>query len=949
MLDQDPKGIPACLPKGFRPRISELLHRERLYSILDRMQDAPLTWVTGPPGSGKTTLLSGYIESRDIFHLWYQLDTADSDVMTFFHYLTHICATHKKTPELSLPHLDPECFQDMVRSSRRYIEKLFTWMPANSVLILDNYQEISAESDLHILIRECLLVLPIQLRIMIISRQYPPPPMVRAKASQELEILGWDQLRLTAKETDDFISLQGIDLPPDDLSERLFRKTDGWIAGLTLMLKSPGIRKKDTRYLDPFTMEIFEYFEYELFEKTRPEVRSFLMVTAILPCMTVASAKELTGNEEAEELLLFLNRQHYFLDCRLGEQPSYQYHQLFREFLLSKANTLIEKDSLHEYKAKAAELMKAQGCIEPSYRLYQELEQTTDMVKMICSWAPTLMAQNRYLTLEQWIQGVPPEVRNDHPWLLYWHGLCCLVLLYPSKSHELLEKSLQCFESEHNHSGALLALSGLINYTIYNFQPFDNLDPLIDRVAAKSSHLPDLSSENKITIVTSMLHALTFRRPNHPEYPFWKQEAQKLLNQDLSLPQKVDLVLPLLWHALNSGQMTESFHYIDIYSSRTTPENISPLAFTAFENHSLYFSWLSADFTRCQRHYKRLVTVARTTGMKLLVPFAMAHLTAAALGQGDLDRARELIAQMEPVFHKAGLWGAGLYYVVRSWAAMLMEEPVQADFYAEKSLENILQAASPHQYSQVFLGRAITLHMQGKRPQAWSYLSQAIEYCQKIPAYQTEFACRLTRAEFALDKYNLDSCLDSLRQALRLGRVQGYRNTIFWRPRVMARLCDLALEHGIETEYVQGLMRQRGLIPAPRRQNPEKWPWPLCIYTLGRFRIYCGNQKLNIEEKDEKQSLRLLQALIALGEKDVAKTRLQDALWPDLSASDAQDAFTPALQRLRTLLQIKDALQLSNGRLCIDSSKIWIDVAVLREMLDSAERSWQDGDPDKGL
>ena len=58
------KGNSASLAKTTRPRLAEVMPRERLFSLLDRGRRSPVIWVTGPPGSGKTTLVASYLENR---------------------------------------------------------------------------------------------------------------------------------------------------------------------------------------------------------------------------------------------------------------------------------------------------------------------------------------------------------------------------------------------------------------------------------------------------------------------------------------------------------------------------------------------------------------------------------------------------------------------------------------------------------------------------------------------------------------------------------------------------------------------------------------------------------------------------------------------------------------------------------------------------------------------
>lgn len=86
---------------------------------------------------------------------------------------------------------------------------------------------------------------------------------------------------------------------------------------------------------------------------------------------------------------------------------------------------------------------------------------------------------------------------------------------------------------------------------------------------------------------------------------------------------------------------------------------------------------------------------------------------------------------------------------------------------------------------------------------------------------------------------------------------------------LMARLCAKALDAGIEVEYVQELIRRRCLVPDNQYIYSEKWPWPLKIYTLGRFGIVKDGRHLlsnvQFQRKAKHRPVELLKAIIALG------------------------------------------------------------------------------------
>jgi DNA-binding SARP family transcriptional activator len=171
---------------------------------------------------------------------------------------------------------------------------------------------------------------------------------------------------------------------------------------------------------------------------------------------------------------------------------------------------------------------------------------------------------------------------------------------------------------------------------------------------------------------------------------------------------------------------------------------------------------------------------------------------------------------------------------------------------------------------------------------------------------------------------------------MKLGKTKGFVNFPGWRHSVMTRLCMKALEAGIEVEYVQGLIRKRGLTPEVPPLWIENWPWPIKIYTLGRFSLLKNGKPLLARGKRPQKPLALLKALIAFGGRDVSEARLTDALWPDTSGDRAHKVFSVTLTRLRELLGDENSIWFSDGLVTLNSRCCWVDVWAFERFISEA-------------
>src|SRR5262249_5601624 len=189
VLCHDPALMP--LAKTARPTLARTLARPRLFRLLDRAGQRPVTWVWAPPGAGKTTMVASYLAVRRRRALWYQIDAGDADAATFFYFLGR-AAPRRRRP---LPLLTAEYRQGLAVFARRFFRELYGRLPAPTTVVFDNYQEVPAGAALHEIMAEALAEIPDGLRLIVISRGEPPAELARHRAHQAIEIVEWPELR----------------------------------------------------------------------------------------------------------------------------------------------------------------------------------------------------------------------------------------------------------------------------------------------------------------------------------------------------------------------------------------------------------------------------------------------------------------------------------------------------------------------------------------------------------------------------------------------------------------------------------------------------------------------------------------------------------------------------------------------------------------------------------
>ncbi len=940
----------ASIAKISRPNISGTVARKRLFTLLDDCRKRQIVWVAGPAGSGKTTLIANYLDERRLPCLWYQVDAGDADIAGFFYYLG--LAAQKAAPRFrkALPLLTPEYLRGVSIFARRYFEKLYSRLKPPYTLVFDNYQDVPAGLRFHEIMVEALTSIPDGVTVIFISRSEPGPAFARLRTLNAMSFIGGKDLKFSFEEARK-LSLAGKNRLPDTVMAQLYRFTEGWAAGIVLMLEQLRTTAPSRMSIDNFTREeIFHYFAGELFEKADRETQQFLLMSACLPTMTVPVVQELTGNEASHTILAELSRNHFFTDRRLSADTVYQYHPLFREFLLFRADRVQSAEIRTELRKKAAMLLERSGQAEPAAELLCAAGAWDELARLINTWAQALISQGRTQTLEGWLSGFPEGYRQSDPWLQYWAGACRLPF-NPAESQQHFEKAYELFMAINDPAGLFLSWSGVMEAILLGWGEFIQADRwigLLDDLMQRHPQFPSPEIEARVT--TSMLSALTLRQPHHRHIRMWADRARAIARKSTNLRLKsfinVYLELYYLWIGDHAGA---EFVIKGVRESAAAPDasvapDASPLAQVLGRIIEAVYQVRMGSHELCRKAVVEGLDIASKTGVVIWNSQLYSQGAINALSEGNLAEAGAYLNKMESAFVESRRIDACMFWYNSAWEALTRRDLPRARHQVEEALRFALEAGTPFHEGISRIALAQVLHEQGEDAEALPHLSLGLRIAGRMKSRILEFMCFLGQAHFALDRNEDAKALAPLAKAMTLGRKEGYTNVYWWRRDVMSGLCARALEAGLEVEYVQGLIRKRSLMPPGPAS--DSWPWPLRVFTLGRFELVSNGKPLTFSSgKVQQKPLALLKALIALGGRDVAEEQFADILWPDADGDLAHKSFEVTVQRLRRLIGIDDIVQLRERRLSLNPSLCWIDVGELEVLIDRVDAAWKNGDP----
>jgi ATP/maltotriose-dependent transcriptional regulator MalT len=886
----------AGVAKLTRPALGGVIPRPRLFALLDRARRRPVVWITGPAGAGKTTLVAGYVEARRLPALWYEVDAGDGDIASFFYHLGRAAAAPggRRSP---LPVLRAEDWLRLPAFTRLFFQDVFGRLRPPFALVLDNYHEAPDQCLLHDVARDAAAALPPGGRLIVASRDGPPPALARTRAGEALALVGWEALRLTPQELAAAARRRRPGMSREAV-RRLHARTDGWAAGMTLLLGQDEAAEpipEERAGAEPAA--VFDYFAAEIFQRADPEAQAVLLGTAFLPSFTAAMAVALTGRESAEPVLGRLVRGHYFTERRPGPEPLFSYHPLFRDFLLAHVRDRWPAEQVAATQRRAARLLAGAGRPEDAVGLLRAAGDWPELAALVVAEAPALLAQGRRQTFEEWVAALPAPVVEGDAWLQYWLGVS-RTPFEPRRSRLHLERALDLFEARGDPTGAYSAWAVGVGSILYEWDDFTRLDAWLDRLERLRARYPEFPSAAVETRVTANLfYALVFRRPQDPALPAVADRALALSRAHGDAARRMLTAAMLANYRVWLGDLAAGQAALAELHALARSPDATPLARLTARAQEAFGLWHAGDVAGCRRAVGEGLAVSQETGVRLFDAQLLAQGTQAALLAGDLAGAETLLARTGEALDRSQSIHASQYHFLAARLAHLRGEPALALEHARRARDLVSGAVFPEAWHHVAL--AHIHHDLGDAVAADAALAAARRMAGLLGSAMLDFMCGLAEAAIALDRGHREAGLRALGAALATGRSRGYVATPCWLPAVMARLAAAALEAGLEPAYVQALVRRHRLLPDPPPVDIAAWPWAVAITTLGPFRLERDGAPVPFGRKVQQRPLDLLKALIALGGREVPEAALADALWPDAQGDTALQALATTLHRLR--------------------------------------------------
>lgn len=457
--------IPVSKTKIIPPRRrTELITRKRLLDMLFDALDKRLTLVSAPAGYGKTSLLIDLVHHSDLPCCWLALDDLDREPQRFVSYF--IAALAERFPAFGsqskgvLEGMN-SFEQDMERLLVTLVNELYEQVKEHFVFILDDFhllEEISPISEfinrfIHLVDDNCHLV--ISSRRLAILKDLP-----LFVAREQVSGLSFSDLAFKPEELQTLALQNSGKQLTDEEARRLIEESEGWITGLQFS-DSDILRGNSKPSAFGSMGNLFEYFGHQVLDHQSPELREFVLRTSLLEefdaslCETVLSPLY-SKPQDWQAWIKAISHNNLFT-LPVGEEGRWlRYHHLFRDFIREQfERECPEEVSIILTRLQAAyEVMGEWGKAHHICRQRKDLNALASLIER----ASLSMLQSAHLTLESWLNELPPSLLRTRPGLISIRGAITYTKGDLQGGLALLLQAEQMFREQGNVHGLIVTL-----------------------------------------------------------------------------------------------------------------------------------------------------------------------------------------------------------------------------------------------------------------------------------------------------------------------------------------------------------------------------------------------------------------------------------------------------------------------------------------------------------
>jgi ATP/maltotriose-dependent transcriptional regulator MalT len=921
------------------------LRRDRLLTILDKNLNRRLILLTAGAGYGKTTLLAQFVQKLNGSVVFYSIKGTDTTFDTFLAYLiTGIEQLYDPFGARTRSVLETETGStpDIERILGTFVNELLEVVDRELFIILEDYHLIAETNMINQALDYLLSQMPSNIHFVISSRTEPPLSTARLRAKDELLELTASDLRFTYRETQTlFEVIYELDIP-DKLVKEMDSSFQGWVTGF--QLASHLLRKHPGRTVDRLEQrkESFDYFAAEVFDEQPPDIRSFLQESCILEQMTAASCDSVLLRDDSSRILDDLLRRNLFITAADGAERTFQYHQLFRAFLLDRLAEAVRNKRVCSLHLRAAGYFRDTGSDSAAFHHYLAAEEIQKAVQLLEVKGRDLIEAVRFDTLEQWIGRLPHDTVHGNPILLW----------YQAEVFQWRDRWDEAMKS-YKRAQAKLARQGRKNElanVIYGIAVLSVRDGSYRKTIRLGTQALEMLGTRQASLRARLLRLTGSAYSQLGDYARGIATESKALNICRRIGDR-------------RQERVATQHLLSTYAGLGEYNRVIEESERAIRRESdgsgsnLTWAWINlarayavkGEYQRARTGFLQGLRLSRRFSDRKARIATLRLLGLLNLMMGDCKLARSYCERALRFSIDLGDYTAKLFALHGISQSRLCEKNLTK---AEECINKIV----PQDQTRVPLGERFILITKGQiETESGDYRRAKITLklaLRSILKSQSGFDLMLTDIALADLHYRMEepetgrcspTARKHLKRALQFSRRNGYHHALIRLGRMNAALLQFAVRNGIEPRYATFLL--------------EKFPsqHDLMIRFFGGLNIRNRDQETIVEKWRTQKARSLFCYLIANRKRAFAPDQLIELLWPDQSFSKTRSKLwrTVSLIRLAIgppagtrgpLIQYRDGCYTVNPE-----CKIWVDFEEFDRLRSEAYRHEERRDVRKAI
>ena len=414
---------PIIITKIITPQKNPLaIRRDRLYKHLYKSDHARLIFISAPAGYGKTSLVREWLQETDKRVAWFSIESSDNDVTQFLFYL--LSALHYVFPNSFLSLIGA------IKENEDFPPEQVVSGLVNEVtalgrpiwIVLDDYHFIENQR-IHELITALTDHLPGMAQIIITSRNAPPFPVHRWRATNQLLEINSQDLMFNYSEAEEFLNnVMGLRLSANEL-QIIHNKSDGWATALQLVaMAMPTFHKHENQRRDilntissdhPF---VLEYLNEEVLRQQPSNIRWFLLRTSILERFSAQLCNAILGINNSADILAYLEKHNLFIIPLDDTHHWFRYHPLFAG-LLQNALQGEDQSEIQNLHLRSSQWFAQNGAYYEAITHALASKKPSELIQIAENIMFDLIASGTSEACRHWLPLIPIEIIRKRPLL----------------------------------------------------------------------------------------------------------------------------------------------------------------------------------------------------------------------------------------------------------------------------------------------------------------------------------------------------------------------------------------------------------------------------------------------------------------------------------------------------------------------------------------------------